>query len=177
MLKCVGTHLTRECTKSQSDPVQCVNCGCPHSANYSNCKTYLLHLQKLDSKKAKVSLDRIPAGRARPLKPNPNFPPLRHKPLEVSIINGPTKHAWGVRTETPSRGGLANYAQGNSAERKQHSAADIVELITELRELNNICDIGKMVRLMRRLQNKLSSCKTDLDRLIVFSDLINDDRN
>ncbi|GFY74216.1 nucleic-acid-binding protein from transposon X-element [Trichonephila inaurata madagascariensis] len=36
-LKCSGSHLTSDCTKSNKAPAKCANCSGPHPANYSGC--------------------------------------------------------------------------------------------------------------------------------------------
>lgn len=36
-LKCAGDHLTKNCTKSEADPVKCALCEGEHTANFSGC--------------------------------------------------------------------------------------------------------------------------------------------
>lgn len=48
-VKCVGKHLTSECSKVREDPAKCVLCGDAHPANYRGC-TVAKELQKIKNK-------------------------------------------------------------------------------------------------------------------------------
>lgn len=39
-VKCLGSHLSKECKKSDSTPPLCVNCGKGHPANYRGCEAF-----------------------------------------------------------------------------------------------------------------------------------------
>ena len=39
--------------------------------------------------------------------------------------------------------------------------------------LNDLCDLGKMLRLVRNLNSKLVNCKSELEKLQIFVDVSN----
>jgi len=49
-VKCSGNHLYTQCPKKKDDPVECVNCGEEHSANYRGCSYYINLKSKIDKK-------------------------------------------------------------------------------------------------------------------------------
>lgn len=63
-VKCVGKHLTKDCTKVKEDPAKCVLCGEAHPANYRGCMV-AKELQKMKNK-SHVQADKgyIQAGKS-----------------------------------------------------------------------------------------------------------------
>ena len=49
---------------------------------------------------------------------------------------------------------------------------DYCSLATELEELNNICNLDGMLRLVKNFKNKLMKCNSDVDSLQVFAKLL-----
>ncbi|GFT36156.1 RNA-directed DNA polymerase from mobile element jockey [Nephila pilipes] len=44
-LKCVGSHITRDCTKTMQNPDKCALCRSPYPANFSRCAKNPLNIK------------------------------------------------------------------------------------------------------------------------------------
>lgn len=76
-VKCLGDHLTNQCTQNKDIKPRCVNCEGQHTANYRGCEYY----KKLARTKNSISY----SSTTRPNETNmPNYPPSRDN------INYPT---------------------------------------------------------------------------------------
>ena len=168
------------CGKTKDMPVQCANCSGPHPANYSRCEVYIKHLDKIDSFKNK----RRPEVGTRmrqepPVITQQNYPELRTTLPKVLTTQGAAKHTWkDTQEEVLTTTGAAKHkeqAVRNDPRQRDHQYMDeFCELTNEIRKLNRICNIGKMLNIVRVLNTKLSLCKNDLDRIEVFSKIICD---
>ena len=52
-VKCAGSHITKDCTKSPQDTPKCANCDGPHTANATICTFYKQQLQKIETNRAR----------------------------------------------------------------------------------------------------------------------------
>ena len=48
------------------------------------------------------------------------------------------------------------------------TSSDMNELMIEMDRLNQICNIGKMLNLVKDVNSKLANSRNDLDRLYIF---------
>ena len=60
-----------------------------------------------------------------------------------------------------------------SSYENQQNLHDFHTLMGEINILNELCDLGKMLRLVRNLNGKLVNCKSDLEKLQIFVDISN----
>lgn len=87
-VKCGGSHLTRDCTKSAKAPAKCALCGGPHPANFSGCPRNPIHKtpqQKQQSNK-NVWVDRRKAPAPQTTAPKNTTP----RQLYSSVVKNQT---------------------------------------------------------------------------------------
>ena len=61
-VKCTGTYLTDQCTKSSKIPVKCLHCQGDHPANYKGCSAYkTLYINKYPKLRAKETINQTPS--------------------------------------------------------------------------------------------------------------------
>ena len=136
-----------------------------HQANNANCPVYKRRLEKLDqgTKKQPAKIQ----GQGRKLPPprtQQHYPQLKNtKPI-----------AW---TNTPAQQHISNATYNE--ERKEYAtnkeAREFQELAAELKKVNSIFNLGQMLRLVKTLSAKLVTSKTDMDRPVVFSEILAND--
>ena len=151
-VKCDQPHLTQDCLKKREEPPKCVNCEGNHPANYSKCPAYLNHLERIKYRHQPTTAKHT----IRPVVNSENFPAL---PTQKSR-DTPARAIW--KTQAP---------QATPASKRNtmgQELSDLNELMTEMDRLNQICNIGKLLNLVKDLNNKLAHCTNDLDRLYVF---------
>lgn len=92
-VKCAGTHLTKDCTKTLDKEPTCCNCGEAHTANYKKCPFYL-HVTSVESNKATKTPNTIQQTVTNPV-PNLSQPLTASKPLYSNI----TKNKTGIQVD------------------------------------------------------------------------------
>ena len=179
-VKCVGEHLTNMCDKPKDMTVQCINCGGPHPANYSKCEAYIKHLEKIDSFKNKTRHQVETRTRQEPpIKTRQNFPELKTTYSKTHTTQGASKNVWKeTREEVLTTTGAAKHNEQTTSidaqQREHRRIEEFCELTDEIKKLNRLCNIGRMLSIVRSLNTKLSLCKNDLEMIEVFSKIICD---
>lgn len=189
-VKCPENHDSRTCTKDESAPPHCVNCGKAHPANYRKCCKYIEHLEKVQQTREK----RAQTQRSKNLKFQPkkdDFPRLRAPPRtlqgqhEVYLPNrtaawnnnnqGPTT-PWNNINQgpTPSRTPF-NQTNANPITPGVSDIYNLTELMKELREMNQLCNISKILETVRILNQKLKTIPKDdiITQTQVFLEVFN----
>ena len=167
---CSKLHLTEEHPpgknqQEKNDPPKCANCSGEHKANDANCEIYKKRLERLDSRNKKM----VPEVQRQRLPPPPVSWSMKHYPQLK-----PTSPYQRLITLIQHQTSNSTHFEENTQATTSKEAHDLHELAAELKKLNALCNLGKMLRLVKTLNNRLTNCKTELDRLIVFSDILND---
>ena len=86
---------------------------------------------------------------------------------------GAAKHMWKETWEkvltTPEAAKHNKSTIYNDSQRDHQYMDELFELRNEIRKLNRMCNISRMLSIVRELNAKLSVCKNDLDIIEVFS--------
>ncbi|KAJ3616495.1 hypothetical protein MTP99_019824 [Tenebrio molitor] len=166
-LKCAGQHLTSECELKKDNvndqqKIKCANCGEKHLANSTECEVYQARKQHLDKikaaaaeKKARKNVSYVPA-------PLPTTNPWNRQQIETPKVQN--------QPPTPAP------TTSNNKEEQEASYSDLVQLMTEIRKLNELKVFLKMrdVDIMAVTETKL--LKTDKIIIEGFS-IIRKERN
>lgn len=164
-LKCIGDHETKDCSikKTENSIVQCCNCKGPHTANYQGCPARVSFENEKRKSNSVVT--------KKPVNTNPftivdnAFPQLSN--------NNNTNH-----TTIPKTPNNRNYAQAARATNSNSDSSQFNEfqnLLLELHDLNNTCNINYLIDLVRNLKNDLQKCSNDLQRLTIMQRLLNNE--
>lgn len=165
-VKCDKNHLTKQCDKNPAAPPKCVNCGGEHTANYSKCEKYLKHLEKVNSKRhSRTKQHNTKKGNQAFSLANEKFPPLR---VRTNHIQPPSTQTSTLRT-TETEWGQSRHREEKGTE----NLNSFQRLIEEIDKLNSLIDIGKMLRLVKTLNNKLSNCNDKVMQIQIILDVIN----
>ncbi|KAK2577942.1 hypothetical protein KPH14_012825 [Odynerus spinipes] len=181
-LKCAQKHLTNECKKPKTEPAKCINCGKAHPANATICMEYQFRLEliktrninKTQKEKAKVNFKPVPnignqvdfpgitkvVKQRLPFNDIVNYPNI-HTP-HMQLNQDKDKHLISNRDQysTVVTKGI-DHADNNNIETSNSSniLSDFLALNKEIRELNNIINIPKMLKAIREFKNQLKHCQ------------------
>ncbi|KAJ3617073.1 hypothetical protein MTP99_009127 [Tenebrio molitor] len=148
-LKCAEEHLTRECPIGRTHTPRCANCSGTHTANNIECPVYI---QKLDAAQEKRTRRNNISDKSK-LVPAP--PPARN--------------AWEKRTSTtgheatPTHNRTTDTTIGDNPQAQQ---SNTMNLLTQIKELNNLCNINNLIRALTDLNNLLRKTTTSEERFM-----------
>ncbi|KAJ3629934.1 hypothetical protein MTP99_014296 [Tenebrio molitor] len=148
-LKCAEEHLTRECPIDRTDTPRCANCSGNHTANNIECPVYI---QKLDAAQEKRTRRNNISDKSK-LVPAP--PPARN--------------AWEKRTSTtgheatPTHNRTTDTTIGDNPQAQQ---SNTMNLLTQIKELNNLCNINNLIRALTDLNKLLRKTTTSEERFM-----------
>lgn len=138
-VKCAGKH-TSNCPlpKNTINDVKCENCCENHTANFSQCPVYLEHLEKSDELKNK----------------NTKKP---HKSVNKIIF--------AEKPYSQVTAGFRQEKQQNSPvyEVKNQEMNEMAQIAQELKEINKICNLGKILHLLREMKKELMQATSFAD--------------
>lgn len=161
-VKCLEQHHTKNCPMQRTaDSVpRCVNCKGEHTANYTKCPTLLEYLERRDG-------NRQPTNQQEQLNQNPrnarlnthNRPPTQYGNMKYSdaVRGNQNTQPTNQRPQRPV-GGVNDQANPN----------ELRDLLKELKEINEIMDIGKFIHILRQLKTELRQCTNTTDKLMVM---------
>ena len=165
--KCVKSlkdHLTQDCDKlDRSAPAQCVNCKESHPANYSRCPAYLQHLEKIHQVRSQRRHVQYHAPPNQPVyketynKEYPVLPRTSQQNKNPTPQYAPENNAWTTRKATN--------------ESSRNGPSTMQDLLSVFKEINQHCDLGKLLKIALKLKEKLLKCTNDMQRIIVLNDL------
>ena len=158
-LKC-GGHLTKECTYPREKNPKCSNCGQAHHFNSTSCPSYLEKLNNINKQPREAN--RKNKINHSPQMDNKNFPTMKHKetpPKEKSMNTRWTK----TNKETEQQ--------------KQVGNTHFMELINEIKKLNDICNIGEMLRAIKDLNTLLKDTTDKNDKFLIMINFLNTNIN
>lgn len=157
-LQCDGDHVTRECNRDKSLKPICANCKGEHRAKSASCPMYLERLEvinKLQKKKRKG-----PRGAAKPSSApveqstRPSWPMPSASRGEPPFK--PTGQAW------PALKGTKNTFTATTM--APEKIKEFMELNSVIREINEICDVGKLLQLAKNLRDTLKTCSSQSEQ-------------
>lgn len=155
-VKCTKGHITKDCVKTKEENPQCVNCNGEHPANYTKCPAYLQHIEKMEKKKEPhhaVKATTVPV----PEMNSTNFPQLKPK-------------------NTPTKQQSVSYGDQTRNIWKQTAETDPVQQIQEIykvfSDINNICDLSKLVKLAYKIRDRLMKCENEIDRVMALAQIV-----
>ncbi|CAH1114814.1 unnamed protein product [Psylliodes chrysocephalus] len=139
-VKCAGKHLTPNCRlpRNIKNDVKCINCCGNHTANFSQCPVYLEHLEKSDEMKNK----------------NTKKP---HKAVNKIISS---EKPYSQVTAGPRQ---ENHQNRPVYEGKSQEMNEMAQIAQELREINKICNLGKIIHLLKEMKKELMQATSFAD--------------
>jgi len=148
-VKCIWQHLTKDCTitKDGTSTVQCTNCHGQHTANYSQCPEFLRYVETLNKN-----------NNVAPIKPISNQSAI---PIHSQKI---------VESGTQSHNQTRLYSNVLKDQTK-NDYTDFQTLLNEIHELNKICNISALISLVREIRQKMTDCKTPLEKIMLIEEL------
>lgn len=159
-MKCARPHLTNACTVADDEPKKCSNCNGEHWPSDYKCPVYLNLVEKIDARTTKRNVENTTN------KQTPAYTMKSFSQLRKQTENHCFKDKEIVNTQLTPRDTM----QENRA--SLNELRELQELTKELKKLSALCNIGKMLRLVKCLNEKLVNCKNDLDRIQIFSEII-----
>ncbi|KAK2577593.1 hypothetical protein KPH14_012704, partial [Odynerus spinipes] len=172
-LKCAEGHLTKDCTKSRDVPAKCYNCGGDHPANATVCEEYKKRLQKHTNKSKRTSPREIEAtNRVPDIEDVTQFPVMKRlhsvepqamvsrKPTAQRLAWGQQQANLGTKAFSLDDAGILTNIQNNanSNDPSTSSISELISLTNIIKEINNICDIKKMLHAAKELKVQLLQC-------------------
>ncbi|CAK9801648.1 hypothetical protein ANTPLA_LOCUS2886 [Anthophora plagiata] len=167
--KCAGKHHTREYTKPRTDPAKCVNCNSNHPANATICIAYINRITWLERNKPPEITQQ------QKIKSNSNNShiiditnkeqfselgnPQRGRPATV------TTHLQNVWTQ---KGATGNKQNNHSHPEDTETITELLQLTSEIKRLNEIINITKLLSDVKQLNNKLTNCETGIEKFELF---------
>lgn len=159
-LKCGEGHLTKECPYPRENPPKCANCGQAHLSNSTSCPIYLEKLQSLNKQpheeKRKNKLN------PPPQMDNTNFPTMKTK--ETLPKENPANTRWPKMNK-------------ETGQQKQVDNTSFIELINEIKNLNDMCNIGEMLRALKDLNTLLKDTTDKNDKFLITINFLNTNIN
>lgn len=173
-VKCAGEHHTSQChlTVRGSSEVKCANCGGAHTANYSGCEKYIRYVQSLKNKTQPKH-----HHRQNTIPQTTDFPQtLRHSTNTQSNHNNTPENTQPKRSyastlkNTPSQPSTSNKPTKHTTSNTS-STDDITTLFTELQELNAICNLSKLLSMVRELKSRITPGMSTMSQFQVILEL------
>lgn len=156
-VKCTGFHLTKDCKiKRGEDKVQCANCNGEHTANYSGCPVYLEYIERLNVSKKPASINSKPVE----IRETKQFRQVSEGLSYAQILKVNLNNSYNVQNSSS----LYNQNQNGSKD-------DLNTLLSELNTLNQLCDIKKMINMVRELNLNLKDCTDNIQKLLIFQSI------
>ena len=154
-VKCLKDHPTQDCDKlDRNAPAQCVISKGSHPANYSRCAAYLRHLEKIQqvrSQRRNVQYQAPPKQPTYKETYNKDFPALLRRSqqsIDSTPQYAPEKNAWTTRKAT-----------NDSSE---SGPSIIQDLLSVFKEINQYCDLGILLKIALRIEERLLKCTSDM---------------
>lgn len=164
-VKCPGKHLTADChIKERTEGgVQCCNCGGPHTANFSGCPIYLEYLQQQNVSKHSMTNKLTNSTNTNNVNKNPSLS------LTVSnnnLLRENVNFATAVKGITNNNPVLPTTINNNET-------STFVELVNEIRNLNQICDLKLLLTIAKELNAKLINCPDNISKIMTLQSIVN----
>lgn len=179
-LKCAEEHLTKECQKSKEIPAKCANCGNAHPANAIICTEYKRRLQMIESRKKPDPATRNPRKTQVPpnIQDRDHYPEMRNRPVTSGASSSQPSMSHnnpGISPNITSQEQMCNIPNPNLSPNYSTShnntllnnsgpLADFFNLTNEIRELNKMFNISKMLAEVRNFKNQIQNCTSAGDQ-------------
>lgn len=158
--KCDQGHLTSECKKLAHEKAFCVNCKGDHRANSRMCPEYIKRVKMIEQQRAlrsqhvnKHYRNEVPILNTRnyPILPTPQ----------------PTPRAWQQQHQQHQR-----QQQHTTSVNSNQNYNEFQELLSEIQKLNSLCNITKMLALVKLLNAKMEKAQNPVEKLQIFSEIV-----
>jgi hypothetical protein len=169
-LKCGDAHATSECTIKKEDTsthykIKCANCAGSHLANSTDCRVYLDRLKYIAEKRTKKAPPN-PTFVDAPLPANNPWtkpaPAPAQTPAPAPANKGPTTiEAQTINTENGAK----------LPEADKLKIDEFIEFMDEIRRMNELINISKMLPIMKRFNGELAKQSTLVGKLAVLQGL------
>lgn len=133
--------------------VECCNCNGPHAANFAECPKLIEYLDSIEKRKS----NKKQSTQTQPNKFVSNYirPNIQYSQV-AALRNSQTN-------PTP----IAQTVDGpNKVVNNQTDAFSLLN--SEIEELNKICNLEKMIQIVRNLKAELINAKSDIERIRIF---------
>ena len=162
-LFCAGEHWSRDCENKNKTP-KCTNCNEPHLANDENCKVYQQRIKKIqENNSSNNNTKKTPNSKpAPPDNDETNFPSFSNKPA-------PAMRQWNT-PERKTNQGTATTTDSRPSQPKDQEVNnnEFFELLSEIKKLNNMCNIRNMINAIRDLNTELTKCPSDNEKFLTI---------
>lgn len=147
-VKCADAHQTNKCPlpRNIENKVKCVNCQGEHTANYTQCPSYLDYLEKTNESRNK----------------NKRQP---HASVNKMVTTNRTYNQATInRTENNSQ------KQTNTSPRIENNNEmnEMAQIANELKEINKICNLSKMLNLLKQMKVELMQANSFMEHAQIF---------
>lgn len=133
---------------------KCINCGGPHTANFSACPKLVEYVARTKKFKTSASPRNFEKPQSYNINSQTNFP---------SLPQNLRPNPW-TRMESSNSQNLNKINSTNI----QNSDDDFSTLMKEISTLNQICDLKKMIHAVRALNIKLRNATDGVSKLQAF---------
>ncbi|KMQ93319.1 o-linked n-acetyl glucosamine transferase [Lasius niger] len=143
-----------------NSPARCANCGKDHPANAIICEKYIEKLNWIT--KATGTNKHQPKGNNTvDIADESKFPRLKSDiPLKKMKADNP----WIQAHRTRQKQTTTHETDGTS----DQTHTDFISLVSEFKNLNSLINVKEMLNDIRNLNNKLSKCKSHVEKLEVL---------
>lgn len=171
-VKCPGKHLTGDCSrKDRTDGnAECCNCGGPHAANYSGCPSYLDYIQQLNNKTVSTrdNMAKQNTHKLNSIPSNNNL--IRENTNYSSAVKGKINPLNNPIAPQPLTNYNNRFTQSNLA--SSNDTSTFMELIEELKKLNQICNLEHLLIMVKELNSKLGNCPDNISKIIMLQNIV-----
>lgn len=166
-------HITSQCSRPNTDPPKCVNCGGAHTANNITCVIYQKKLAAVQNNSVRVppppQMKYVAAPmpvrnawqnrsqQAPPKQDNHNFPPLPQRRTGVLSQQVPTQQPVNETTQLPA-----------VTTRNNSDLAKFQAVKAEFEKMRTMIDLDLVLQQVRDLNELLAQCNSPSDRFTVF---------
>lgn len=130
---------------------KCCNCSGNHPANYSKCEKLLEYLEERNKNQRTYQ-----QPTQRIIQPNP----VRNG-MSYAAVTRNTEET-NVNTSVPT----------NTSESTDASINEMAELMHEMRKLKEVCNIKKMLQVVKNLNNQMKNAKSESEKFLILQDTL-----
>lgn len=152
------------------DIPRCANCDDSHTANHKNCPRYVEHLEKILRVSGK-NPNRTKTFNSNFTKPNITYSNITQPNNTQTLTQLTQKTIPQTTTQQLNQNTLNTPLTPPTNYSNQTSFDDFKNLLTELNDLNKICNLKELLNLVGELKNKLKTATSPLEKLIILNDL------
>jgi Zinc knuckle len=159
-VKCGGSHNTKECVKTISQPPKCSNCSKEHPASFRKCPVYARQLELKSAYLGTFNQSRVrqtdSSHRNTRVYNSSDYPPLSQRP------NNNTSSPPAETTTWPRPDNTQAHNESPPA------ATSFAAIVSELRQLFNGFDFAKIKDVIKSTVSKMSSARDHISKIAIL---------